>query len=130
MHFDLLLLVGSRNIKVIVRDPHLFKCVLWLSRRHMALLHEMIKWSYQVLAEVKIVVIHLCWQDQTARPSAVVVQIFGVLKWNQLVFHPVDDESWRSYSLYFLNVVEPVLNQVFQVSAGLVLGDVSNRFKA
>ena len=110
MHFDLLLLVSSRNIKVVVRNPHLLERVLWLSSRHMALFHEVVKWSNQVLAEVKIIVIHLCWQNQTARPSTVVVQIFGVLKWNQLVLHPVDDESWGRYFLYFFNVVEPVLN--------------------
>jgi hypothetical protein len=129
MHFNLLLLIGSWDIEQLLRDFHLLECRLRLSCRHMALLQKVVKWGYQVLTEIKVVVVHLCGQDETAGARAVVMKVFRMLKWNQLIFHAMDDEGWGCYIFDFVNVVEPILNQIFEVLSSLVLSYSSYGFE-
>ena len=95
-HRDALLFIGSRNLKIVIRNAHLFEASLWFACAHVALFQEMIIWSNQIFAEVEIIVVHPCWKDQAAWASAVVVEVFRVLERNERIFHAVHQKTWGS----------------------------------
>ena len=90
----------------------------------------MVEGRDQVLAEIEVVVVHSGGQDKAARPTTVVVEVLGMLKRYQLIFHSMHQESRTCYILYFLDVLEPVLNKIFQYRSSLVLSYRPNTLEA
>ena len=111
-HRDALLLVGSGYLEVVIRDVHLLEGSLGFASAHVALFQEMVVRGDQVLAKVKIVVVHPRREDQAAGASAVVVEVLRVLERDQRIFHPVHQEGGTRNLGYLLDVFKSVLDQV------------------
>ena len=82
-HGDTFLFVGSGDLKIVVGNAHLFVGSLRLSRAHVALFQELVEWSDEILAKVKIIVIHPRRQDQTSFASTGVMKVLRVLERNE-----------------------------------------------
>lgn len=74
-HRDAVLLVGSWDDKVFFWNFHLALSVLGFTNVDVELLQKVVEWSDQVFTKVEVVVVHSCWQKQTAGTSTPVVQI-------------------------------------------------------
>lgn len=112
VHLDAFLKIGSRYLKVPIRNGHLRKGRLRLPRAHAHLLQKVIKRSYQILTKVKVIVIHPRRQYQAARTIAAVMQLLRVLVRYQVVLHAVHQEGRRGHLLDPIDILEPVLNQI------------------
>ena len=128
-HRDALLFIGSRNLKIVIRNAHLFEASLWFACAHVALFQEMIIWSNQIFAEVEIIVVHPCWKDQAAWASAVVVEVFRVLERNERIFHAVHQKRGARDIANLLDILESILYKVLQNAAGLILGNSPDGFE-
>ena len=95
----------------------------------MALFQKVVERCDQILTEIKVIMVHLRRQYQTTWARTIIMKVFRMLERNQLIFHPMHDESRRSYIFDLLHVVEPVLYEIFEVFTGLVLSDSSDRFE-
>lgn len=129
IHLDTLLQVSLGDSEILVRDSHLGERVFRLARTHSHLLQEVIEWRYQVLAEIEVIVIHSRGQNETAGAGAVVVQFLRVLVGYQVVLHSMDHKRRRCHLLDLINVLEPILNQVLQQAARLVLRNGADRLE-
>lgn len=77
-HLDAFLQVRFGNPEVLVRYRHLGECVLRLPRTHSHLLQEMVERCYQIFTEIEVIMVHACWQYETARTSTVIMQLLRV----------------------------------------------------
>lgn len=86
----------------------------------------MVEWSYEVLSEIKVVMVHIRGQYQGTWATTVLVELFRMGKWNQIVFHAMHQKGWTGYGFDLFEIVESVLYQEFQNLASLVFGNRAN----
>jgi len=115
--------IRFRYYEIICRDIHLSMCGYWLLSVDRALDQEMLQRSDQVLNEVKIVVVHIRRHCEWAWTSASVVEGLRVLDGYQVVFHTVDEECRAFDFTDFVEIVEPLFEEIFQHATRLIFSN-------
>ena len=115
--------------KILLRYIHLCMCSEWFLRIYFALFHEVKERRYEVFTEIKIIMVHVRWHNQGTWSSTLLMQFFWVLKRNQVIFHSVHKKGRTSYFWNFLNIIEPILYEVFQYTTRLVFCNASDWFE-